>query len=163
MARKPTGNPPGRPAIKTIPPTKAVGKPMDKNWKGEIPEKVIIMDQVLYWIDLQATASEIAGSFRVSTETLDAHLKHAFGVGFLELKKRTDGAGKMSVRRYQFKMAEKNATMAIWLGKVWLGQTDTSVLVTTPQKQEEIDKDHLIMELKFEIQQLKDANKSKTG
>ncbi len=32
--------------------------------------------------------------------------------------------GKASLRRYQYKMAETNPTMAIWLGKQWLDQTD---------------------------------------
>lgn len=32
--------------------------------------------------------------------------------------------GKASLRRYQFKMAEKNPTMAIWLGKNWIDQSD---------------------------------------
>ncbi len=30
----------------------------------------------------------------------------------------------MSLRRTQFKLAEKNPTMAIWLGKQYLGQRD---------------------------------------
>ena len=32
--------------------------------------------------------------------------------------------GKASLRRLQFKHAETNPTMAIWLGKQWLGQRD---------------------------------------
>ncbi len=32
--------------------------------------------------------------------------------------------GKASLRRYQYKMAETNPTMAIWLGKQWLDQKD---------------------------------------
>lgn len=34
------------------------------------------------------------------------------------------GKGCVSLRRYQWRMAENNATMAIWLGKNHLGQTD---------------------------------------
>jgi hypothetical protein len=30
----------------------------------------------------------------------------------------------MSLRRTQFKLAEKNATLCIWLGKQYLGQRD---------------------------------------
>lgn len=33
--------------------------------------------------------------------------------------------GKIAVRRAQFKLAEKSAAMAIYLGKVLLGQDDT--------------------------------------
>ena len=33
--------------------------------------------------------------------------------------------GKISLRRYQFRQAEKgNASLLIWLGKQYLGQTD---------------------------------------
>ena len=47
----------------------------------------------------------------------------------------------MSLRRYQFQLAQKNTAMAIWLGKQYLGQRDivhqvgggTQVYVT-PQK-----------------------------
>lgn len=34
------------------------------------------------------------------------------------------GKGKISLRRSQFQLAEKNASMAIWLGKQYLGQKD---------------------------------------
>lgn len=112
MPRKPTGNPPGAPKVKV------------RSLTVGVPEKEIIMDQVLYWIGLQATAQEIASSFHVSIETLDTKLKEEFGIGFLELKKRYDGSGKLSLRRYQFKQAESNASMAIFLGKQWLGQND---------------------------------------
>ena len=33
-------------------------------------------------------------------------------------------SGKLSLRRIQFKLAEKSPAMAIWLGKNYLGQTD---------------------------------------
>jgi hypothetical protein len=90
----------------------------------EIPPKAIIFEQVVYWINLQATQEEVAGSFRVSVETLNARLEEHFGMNFSELRKRVDGEAKLSLRRFQFKQAEKNATMAIWLGKIWLGQKE---------------------------------------
>ena len=33
--------------------------------------------------------------------------------------------GKIALRRYQLQQAEKNPTMAIWLGKQYLGQRDS--------------------------------------
>ena len=90
----------------------------------EIPPKEIVFDQVVYWINLQATQEEVAGSFRVSVETLNSRLEEHFGMNFSELRKRVDGEAKLSLRRYQFKQAEKNTTMAIWLGKIWLGQKE---------------------------------------
>ena len=38
--------------------------------------------------------------------------------------------GKVSLRRSQFKLAEKNPTMAIWLGKQYLGQRDEQYIET---------------------------------
>jgi hypothetical protein len=55
------------------------------------PAKEINLDQVLYWTELQATAEEIAGAFRVSVDTLDRRLREAFGMGFAELRKRCNG------------------------------------------------------------------------
>lgn len=90
-------------------------------------KKEINLDQVIYWIGLQATAEEIAGSFRVSVDTLDLRIKENFGMNFKELKKFLgNGAdGKLRLRRYQFELARTNASVNIWLGKQWLGQKDT--------------------------------------
>ena len=38
--------------------------------------------------------------------------------------KKYSAKGRTSLRRYQFKLAEKNAAMAIFLGKNYLGQKD---------------------------------------
>lgn len=43
---------------------------------------------------------------------------------FAEAKKRGLGKAKVSLRRKQFALADKNATMAIFLGKQYLGQRD---------------------------------------
>jgi len=97
---------------------------IEANW--ESIKREINMHQVIYWIGLQATAEEIAGSFRCSVDTLDRRLKEELGESFAEVRKRLgNGAdGRLSVRRSQFKLAQTNATMAIWLGKNWLGQSD---------------------------------------
>ena len=42
--------------------------------------------------------------------------------------------GKRSLRRYQFDLAKTNATMAIWLGKQWLNQTDNPQAEETAAK-----------------------------
>ena len=40
------------------------------------------------------------------------------------VKYHLGGIGKISLRRSQFRLAEKNANMAIWLGKQYLEQPD---------------------------------------
>ena len=105
MPRKPTGRPNGRPKKTVKPPVDPNSPPAE--WKGIVPAKEINLDQVLYWTEMQATAEEIAGSFRVSVDTLDRRLREAFGMGFAELRKRCNGRHKLSLRRYQFQQAER--------------------------------------------------------
>lgn len=134
MPRKPTGKPNGRPKKTVKPPIDAPSS----EWKGTIPEKEINLDQVLYWTELQATAEEIAGAFRVSVDTLDRRLREAFGMSFAELRKRCNGLHKLSLRRYQFQQAERSSAMAIWLGKVWLGQRETIITETLIKEEDPV-------------------------
>ena len=43
---------------------------------------------------------------------------------FTEIWSQKSSLGKISLRRIQFKQAETNPSMAIWLGKQILGQTE---------------------------------------
>lgn len=45
-------------------------------------------------------------------------------MSFAEAFKTWSADGKISLRRNQFRMAEHNVSMAIWLGKQYLGQKD---------------------------------------
>lgn len=74
---------------------------------------------------LQCTLEEICGFFNVTDKTLDSWCKRTYGSSFSEVFKQKRGTGKISLRRSQFRLAEKNANMAIWLGKQYLGQSDT--------------------------------------
>lgn len=100
MARKPTGNPNGRPPIK-------IDEKMFENLCA-----------------IQCTEEEIAGVFSCSIETINRWCKENYGETFVEVYKKHSQYGKASLRRMQFKLAEKNPGMAIFLGKNWLGQTD---------------------------------------
>ena len=58
-------------------------------------------------------------------------------MNFSEIFKEKRGLGKISLRRNQWRLAEKSATMAIWLGKQYLGQKDqveASVAVDTAKE-----------------------------
>lgn len=46
--------------------------------------------------------------------------------------------GKISLRRWQFKMAEHSVPMAIWLGKQYLGQRDSQEIVLDRSNDETI-------------------------
>ncbi len=100
MARKPTGRPNGRPKIQ------------------------IDNEQFKKLCELQCTKEEIAGFFNCSEDTIENYCKNNHGESFSAVFKKLSYSGKMSLRRYQFELAKHNASMAIFLGKQYLGQKD---------------------------------------
>ena len=75
----------------------------------------------------QCTLYEISGIFDCSPDTVQRWCKRTYKTTFSEIYKIHSAAGKVSLRRAQFKLAEKNATMAIWLGKQYLDQRDRDI------------------------------------
>lgn len=73
---------------------------------------------------IQCTQEEICSVLNCNTDTLNSWCKNTYGVNFSEIFKEKRQGGKASLRRMQWKLAEKNATMGIWLGKQYLGQKD---------------------------------------
>lgn len=72
----------------------------------------------------QCTQAEIADWFRLSHDSVERWCKKTYGVGYSEVYATYRSHGKISLRRSQWQQAEKNPTMAIWLGKQYLGQKD---------------------------------------
>lgn len=73
---------------------------------------------------LQCTLIEIAGYFRCTEDTIESWCKRVYKKNFSEVFKEKRSTGQISLRRAQFRLAETNATMGIWLGKQYLGQRD---------------------------------------
>ena len=73
---------------------------------------------------LQCTLDEIAGWFNCSPDTIERWCKRTYGNTFKQVYDLKSMAGRISLRRAQFKLAAKSAPMAIFLGKNYLGQTD---------------------------------------
>ena len=82
------------------------------------PKKVIDYNLVEKLANIMCTQEEIATMFDCDVRTLQRDEK------FCRVFKKGKENGKMSLRRTQFKLAEKNPTMAIFLGKQYLGQRD---------------------------------------
>ena len=101
---------------------------------------------------LQCTKEEICGFFDVSDKTLENWCKRTYSEGFSEVFKKKRGKGKISLRRAQFRLAEKSASMAIWLGKQWLGQKDT---VEIERPDEVVISNNLVEVIKISAQNLK--------
>lgn len=89
------------------------------------PRKEIDHEQFRKLCQIQCTLPEIASWFDCSEDTIERWCKREIGKSFAESHKNYSVDGKISLRRTQFKLAEKNVTMAIWLGKQYLGQKDT--------------------------------------
>lgn len=70
------------------------------------------------------TEQEICGFFGVSHDTLNRWCHQEYKCAFTEIFDLKSALGKISLRRIQFKQAEKNPSMAIFLGKQILGQKD---------------------------------------
>ena len=73
---------------------------------------------------MQCTEVEIASWFECSVDTIERWCKSTYNMTFAEIYAQKREAGKISLRRCQFQMAQTNPTMAIFLGKQYLGQTD---------------------------------------
>ena len=97
---------------------------------------------------LMCTEEEIASMFDCSVDTICRWCQRTYKESFAEVYKKKSAKGKISLRRAQFKLAEKNAAMAIFLGKQHLGQRDTPApdgnfrdnnLLAAIQSAEEVD------------------------
>ena len=78
---------------------------------------------------LQCTLLEVCDFFDVDDKTLTSWCKATYNMRFSEIFKLKRGKGQISLRRTQWKLAEKNPTMAIWLGKQYLNQKDRQEVV----------------------------------
>jgi hypothetical protein len=89
------------------------------------PKKDIDYETVEKLASIQCTQEEIANFLNLSVRTLQRDDE------FCRIYKKGMDNGKMSLRRTQFKLAEKNTSMAIWLGKQYLGQKDNNEIITS--------------------------------
>ena len=90
-----------------------------KKNKGGRPPIDIDYEMVSKLARMMCTMQEIASFLDLSVRKLEQDEE------FIRVYKKNIDAGKISLRRSQMKLADAgNATMNIWLGKQYLGQTD---------------------------------------
>lgn len=89
------------------------------NKKVGRPKIKIDYEAVKKLASIMCTQEEIASFLGCSTDTLRRDEQ------FCNIYKEGQQTGKMSLRRMQWKLAEKSYAMAIFLGKQYLGQRDT--------------------------------------
>ena len=81
------------------------------------PRKEISKDEFEKLCALQCTKLEIAGFFGVSEDTVERWCKRTYKESFAVVFANKRSNGKISLRRSQFRLTEKDSRMAIWLGK----------------------------------------------
>ena len=92
------------------------------------PKKVINQKLFENLCGIQCTEVEICGVLECSADTLNRWCKRTYKMTFADTYKSKSHVGKSSLRRAQWNLAQKNASMAIWLGKQYLGQRDIADL-----------------------------------
>lgn len=73
---------------------------------------------------VHCTQAELECILSTDIAVLDKWCHRTYGVGFTVAYSRFASGGKASLRRTQFRLAENSAPMAIWMGKIHLGQRD---------------------------------------
>jgi hypothetical protein len=107
--------------------------------KPKIPKKI---GRPLELVDDDKTINTLSGLSRIQCTTKEAAaVLNVSEVTFFAFLKRSKKAretwdngrenGRAALRRTQFRMAENNPTMAIWLGKQYLDQKDQSHIEQT--------------------------------
>ena len=100
MPKKPTGKPNGRPK---------------RNFDKQIFEGLC---------EICCTIEEIQNIFKTDIRTVEDWCLREYQDTFTNIYKEHATGGKASLRRNQLNLSKTNASMAIWLGKQWLGQRD---------------------------------------
>lgn len=116
------------------------------------PRIEIDKDQFDRLCAIQCTEREIASFFGCSVDTIERWCKREYKTSFADIYEEKRGLGKISIRRSQFRMAETNPTMAIWLGKQYLGQTEKQEVAVS------IQDDDTIKEMEQYFEQRKEAD-----
>lgn len=83
---------------------------------------------------LQCTEEEIADAFVASADTILRWCKREYGKSFAEVFAQKRNKGRISLRRMQWRLAKTSASMAICLGKQFLGQKDSVDVSVTESK-----------------------------
>lgn len=105
------------------------------------PEKISNIDPSIFeeLCALQCTKREICTVLKIGDRTLDKFCRTEYGRSFKDVFEEKRQGGLVSLRRSGFRLAEKNATVFIWLSKQWLGMKDN------PQEEVKSDKSSLLL------------------
>lgn len=111
------------------------------NGKNGRPKIDIDFKQLEGFCLIQCSLSEIATFFNCSEDTIERRVKEHFGVTFADYFAKKRIGGLISLRRNLFKLSEKNAAVAIFLAKNWLGMADKTEVANAPGESFRIEHD----------------------
>lgn len=92
--------------------------------KGGRPPADIDWEVVRKLASFRCTTEEISFFLNISLDALERHCKKIYNTTFGQKVKEWGIGGNCSLRRAQWKLAQQNSAMAIFLGKQNLGQKD---------------------------------------
>lgn len=101
---------------------------MEKKKTGR-PPKIINKTEFEKLCAMQCTEAEICAWLDVTEKTLTRWCRETYDKSFSQIYAEKRGKGKISLRRMQWQLAQKSASMAIFLGKNYLNQRDNPVEV----------------------------------
>ena len=119
------------------------------------PKKYINKKQFESLCAIQCTKEEICDVLDVTEKTLNNWCKEIYGTSFSLVFNQKRALGKASLRRNQWKLAEKgNSTMQIWLGKQILKQSENPLLDEIRLKEMELrEREFALKEKSIELEQ----------
>lgn len=109
------------PKAKAAPETAAKTKPKGPGGRPRFELDDEGLEELRKLAGLGCTYDDVAAWFKVSRETIIRRMKEP---RFRDAWEQGQGRGRVSLRRTQFELAKRSATMAIFLGKQILGQRD---------------------------------------
>ena len=122
------------------------------------PKKKISQKQFESLCAIQCTKEEICDVLDVTEKTLNNWCKETYGVGFSLVFSQKRALGKASLRRNQWKLAEKgNSTMQIWLGKQILKQSESPLQDEIKLKELELKEKEFALREKLLMKQLEEG------
>lgn len=122
------------------------------------PLKDINWDYVERMMEAGCNAKEISGKYRIDTDTFYTRFKKHFECGFQDYSAKASAGGEGEIRTMQYAKAiiDKNPPMLTFLGRVRLGQREPDAVSAVAPRQDDLNKDHIIMAQEHLIATLKE-------
>lgn len=128
------------------------------------PQREINWDVVRKYMECGCSGMQIAAKLRLAKDTFYNRFKKEFGKCFQDYYEEGEGVGKLDIRVMLYakalnSKAPGNADLLKFLARCELGMREPEMTQSLATNQQQIDQSHLIMQLQYEIEQLKNANK----